>query len=179
MKRIILLCGFMVAIPVSAGEYFRWIDANDKVHYGEKPPADAKHVDAIKFPVIESQGEYIPYETRRAQQNFPVTLYVAENCTDYCDMARSLLHKRGIPFSEKVLKTQDEFNSFKALSGNDSVPTLLIGKTYLKGYLAEQWHSELDLAGYPKTPPYRPPDKHPAPAVSAVPVAESAVPAGL
>jgi hypothetical protein len=32
---------------------------------------------------------------------------------------------------------------------------MLLGKTWVKGFLAEQWHKELDFAGYPKTAPYR------------------------
>ena len=137
------------------------------MHYGDVPPADAAQVKTIKSPAAAAPVEDMPYETRRAQQNFPVTLYVADNCTTPCDQARSLLSKRGIPFSEKKLITQEDIDAFKALSGFDSVPALGVGKTFLKGFLAEQWHSELDIAGYPKTAPYRPPGALPASAPAA------------
>ena len=163
MKRIVLLLGCLAVMPsvAQAGELFRWIDAKGKVHYGDAPPADATQIEPLKFPAATTPGEDLPYATRRAQQNFPVTLYVAENCTEYCNQARNLLIERGIPFVEKALQTQEELDAFKALSGSGSVPTLRVGRSFLKGFLAEQWHNELDIADYPKTAPYRAPRTHP------------------
>ena len=157
MKRIVLLLGCLAVMPsgAQAGELYRWLDAQGKVHYGDVPPAGAVQVTPIKSPAAVTPVEDLPYETRRAQQNFPVTLYVADNCAEACNQARNLLSKRGIPFSEKLLITQEDIDAFKALSGSDSVPTLAVGKAFLKGFLAGQWHGELDIAGYPKTAPYR------------------------
>jgi len=155
MKRIVLLCSALILADAEAGELLRWVDTNGKVHYGDTAPADATQVEHKKFPNAAPPGADIPYETRLAQQNFPVTLYVADNCTENCTMARSLLNKRGIPFSEKNLKTKVDIDAFKALSGNDSTPTLAVGRHYLSGFQAEQWQSELDIAGYPKTAPNR------------------------
>lgn len=175
MKRTVLLLCCLAAVPLGgqAGELYRWVDKQGKVHYGDIPPADAARVEPKKLSDSVTQSEYLPYETRHAQQNFPVTLYVAGNCIETCDLARSLLNKRGIPFSEKRLVTREDIDAFKALSGGDSTPTLAVGKTFLKGFLAEQWHSELDIAGYPKTAPYRTPRPLPAPA----PAGEPASPA--
>lgn len=156
MKRIVLLLGCLTWMPAQAADLYRWVDERGKVHYGDMPPPDASRVEARKLSDSVTPNEDLPYETRRAQQNFPVTLYVADNCTEYCDQARKLLNQRGIPFSEKKLVTQEDFDSFRALSGSDSAPTLAVGRTFLKGFLAEQWHKELDIAGYPKTAPYRP-----------------------
>jgi len=170
MKRIVLLLSCLAMMPsgAQADELYRWVDAQGKVHYGDVPPADATQVTTIKSPAAAATpGEDLPYETRRAQQNFPVTLYVADNCVEACNQARELLGKRGIPFSEKLLITQEDIDAFKALSGSDGVPTLAVGKAFLKGFLAEQWHGELDIAGYPKTAPYRPAGVLPASAPAA------------
>jgi len=169
MKRIVLLLGCLAVMPsgAQAGELYRWVDAKGKVHYGDVPPVGAAQVTPIKSPAAVTPVENLPYETRRAQQNFPVILYVADNCTTPCDQARSLLSKRGIPFSEKKLITQEDIDAFKALSGFDSAPTLAVGRTFLKGFLANQWHGELDIAGYPKAAPYRAPGALPASAPAA------------
>ncbi|OGS99559.1 MAG: hypothetical protein A3F73_03045 [Gallionellales bacterium RIFCSPLOWO2_12_FULL_59_22] len=169
MKRIVLLLCCLALMPSGAlaGKLYRWVDAQGKVHYGDAPPADAAQVEAKKLSDSVTPNEDLPYETRRAQQNFPVTLYVAKTCSAPCDQARSLLSKRGIPFSEKSIGTQEELDSFKALSGSDSAPTLAVGRTFLKGFLAAQWNSELDAAGYPKTAPYRAPRPLPVPAPAA------------
>jgi glutaredoxin len=158
MKYLVLLCLALAFSGVHAGDLFRWVDSTGKVHYGDMTPADASQVERKKFPTAAPPSEDISYETRRAQQNFPVTLYVADNCTENCEMARNLLNKRGIPFSEKKLTTKADIDAFKALSGSSSAPTLAVGRHYLSGFQAEQWHGELDVAGYPKTgTPHTPP----------------------
>ena len=164
MKRIVLLLSCLAVTPsgLQAGELLRWVDAQGKVHYGDIPPASATQLTTIKSPAAAVPVENLPYATRRAQQNFPVVLYVADGCIEYCNQARDLLSKRGIPFSEKMLQAKEDIDAFKALSGSNSVPTLGVGKTFLKGFLAEQWHGELDIAGYPKTAPYRLPGVLPA-----------------
>lgn len=159
MKHIVLLsiCLAVVPLGAQAGKLYRWVDAQGRVEYGDTPPADATQVTPIKSSADVVPGEYLPYETRRAQQNFPVTLYVAKACSTPCDEARNLLNERGIPFSEKTIITQEELDAFKALTGFDSAPTLAVGKIFLQGFQAKQWHRELDGAGYPKAAPYRAP----------------------
>lgn len=171
MKRIVLLLICLALIPLSAqaGKLYRWVDAEGNVHYGDAPPADAKQVETKKLSDAATQNQDLPYEARRAQQNFPVTLYVADNCIDACNKARSFLSKRGIPFSEKSLKTLEDFDAFKKLSGSDSLPTLSVGKNFLKGFLDSQWNNELDIAGYPKTSTYRAPVAPATPAAASQP----------
>lgn len=170
MKRVILLlCGLLAMQTSTQAEViYRWLGSSGKVHYGDVPPAGPVQVEAIELAPAPPPGIELPYETRRAQQNFPVTLYLGEKCAEYCKLARSLLNKRGIPFTEKVLTTKEEIDTFKALSGGDVIPTLAVGKTFLKGFLDEQWQLELDVAGYPKNPPYRPANLPAAAAASQV-----------
>lgn len=156
MKRIILLLACLAIMPVQAGELFRWLDKSGKVNYGDTPPMDAIDVQNIKSSSGSSPNDDLPYETRIAQQNFPVTLYVGSICDEVCNQANSLLNRRGIPFSEKVLKTRKDIEDFKQLSGMEAfVPVLQVGKTFIKGFLESQWNSELDIAGYAKTASYR------------------------
>jgi hypothetical protein len=158
MKRIVLLLACLAVLPLltQAGELYRWVDSSGKVYYGDVLPPNALQVEVKKFPKDTSSNEYLPYETLRAKQNFPVTLYVGNGCGELCDQARGLLNKRGVPFDEKSLKTKNDIDAFKQLSGFDAfVPTLTVGKNFLKGYVESQWNSELDIAGYPKTASYR------------------------
>ena len=140
-----LICGSAVA-----DELYRWADQAGKMHYSDIPATSMTGVEIIKLnsaPANNEAGQ--SYETRRAKQNFPVTLYVAPNCGDICQEAKNLLLKRSIPFDEKTLATQAEFAAFKELSNSDGVPTLLVGKSWVKGLQAQQWNTELDTAGYP------------------------------
>lgn len=158
MKHCVLLLALLsiTCSIVQAGELYRWVDSSGKVNYGDVLPAGALQVEVKKFPKDASSNEYLPYEALRAQQNFPVTLYVSEGCGDTCVQARNLLNKRGIPFSEKSLKTNKEIEAFEQSSGFDAfVPTLVVGKNYLKGFEESKWNGQLDVAGYPKTASYR------------------------
>lgn len=168
MKRIVLLIGGVLAVSLSAqaGELYRWVDKAGKVHYGDEPPAQAPLVESLQFHDEAATGANLPYETRRAQQNFPVTLYVGDGCGEFCKQARELLTKRGIPFSEKNLVTKEEIDAFKAASGGDKVPALAVGKSFVSGFNASRWTNELDIAGYPKSSSYRPLPVQPAPAAA-------------
>jgi hypothetical protein len=153
---LLLACLASMSVSVQAGELYRWVDSSGKVNYGDVLPPGAMQVEVKKFPKDTTSSEYLPYETLRAQQNFPVILYVGDNCGEACVQARNSLNKRGIPFSERALKTKQDIEAFKKLSGFDAfVPTLAVGKNFLKGFEESQWNSELDIAGYPKTASYR------------------------
>lgn len=167
MKNIMLSLALIISMDVGAGTFYRWIDPSGVVHYSDTPYPGAEKIDSIKSSGDVSPDDNLPYETRQAQQNFPVTLYTADGCGETCDQARSLLNKRGVPYSEKVLRTKQDVAGFKLLSGiNGVVPVLAVGKSFLKGFLDTQWNNELDIAGYPKTAGYRqriaPPPSPPA-----------------
>ncbi len=155
---LLLSCFLMMPFASNAGELYRWVDKSGKVYYGDAPATEAEQVEKKKTPVVQD-GEDMPYESYLARQNFPVTLYTAINCIEPCQMARGLLNQRGIPYTERSLTTQKELDDFKQASGSEQAPTLAVGKTYLIGFQAEQWNSELDIAGYPKALLYRPPQE--------------------
>lgn len=135
---------------------YRWVDkATGQTVFSDQPPPPGAQQ------VVKTTGEdrgneqQLPYATRVASEKFPVTLYTAANCTDQCKTARDLLNGRGVPFSEKMLKTPEETAELaKLLGGEASVPSILVGRQSFKGYEAGAWNNLLDLAGYPKTAPY-------------------------
>ena len=153
---LLLACLSSISLNLQAAGLYRWVDSSGAVHYSDVPSPDAEKMDARKFSGTVTPSDDLPYETRRAQQNFPVTLYTGEGCGDMCDQARNLLKKRGVPFSEKLLRTPQDIEDFKQLSGiNGEGPVLGVGRNFLKGFLDSRWNSELDIAGYPKTAGYR------------------------
>ncbi len=159
MKRALLLMSLLMLTSVQAGELYRSIDKEGKVHYGDRPLEGTEDVEALKLGKEPSSDESsLSYEAQQAMKNFPVTLYSYPDCGSVCQQARDLLSKRGIPFTEKSLVMQDDFVALRRDSGDSKLPALTIGKTWIKGFLAEQWNNELDFAGYPKSAlTYRPP----------------------
>jgi glutaredoxin len=150
MKGIFLLMGLLIMTNAQAGELYRWVDRDGKVHYGDMPQPGTEDLEQLKLGKEPAPDESLPYETQRAMQNFPVTLYAFPDCGQACQKARDFLNKRGIPFTEKSLLSQEDIDTFRKASGDSQLPAATVGKTWLKGFQEEQWNSELDFAGYPK-----------------------------
>lgn len=153
MRNLCMVVLLLAAVPALAGDLYRWVDSAGNVHYGDVPPGDAQQLQEKKFaaPATPPTGDAaLPFEVRRAKQRFPVTLYVQDSCKEPCQQARDFLNQRHIPFTEKNLTTEEEVNAFKQQSGGDAIPTLSVGRNWLKGFLARSWQDELDAAGYPK-----------------------------
>ena len=169
MKSLLILLAFaLAAITAQAADLYRWVDANGKVHYSDQlPPQAAKDVEKKKFGGNLVPGENLPYGTRQAMKNFPVTLYGGA-CGEPCDSGRQLLNKRGIPFADvNPAATKEELEAFKKLSGGVSVPVLKVGDSLSKGFESGAWNSLLDAAGYPKSNPLAAPAKNPPPKAEA------------
>ncbi len=82
MKLFVLLLGCLPLMFARrrAGELFRRQDGSGKIYYGDTPPANAVDVQNINSSGgTLSQDNDLPYESRIAQQNFPVTLYVGSD----------------------------------------------------------------------------------------------------
>jgi glutaredoxin len=153
--RPILIAMLALAIlqPAAAGELYRWVDKSGVVHYGDIPAADARQLETKKFAAPPSGPSQSSYDMDKAKKNFPVTLYVIRGCGDACKQAHDFLAKFNIPYTEVLLKNQQEVNDFKKKSGSDSSPTLSVGKDWLKGFQPDEWQDELNIAGYPGVGP--------------------------
>ncbi len=152
---LFLVC---VALTCTAGaaEMYRWVDKDGKVHYTDSPPpASAKKVEEKNLGGSSISGGDLPYATRAAAKNFPVTLYVSD-CGEPCTQARQHLAKRGIPYTPKNPTSNDaDADALRKLVGNPQVPVLVVGNASpIKGYDAASWDAALDSAGYPKSKPY-------------------------
>lgn len=158
MKKFILflVCAGLAG-AATAAEMYRWVDKDGKVHYTDSPPPpSAKKVEEKNLGGASSisSGD-LPYATRAAARNFPVTLYVSD-CGEPCTQARQHLAKRGIPYTPKnPTSSEADAESLRKLVGNPQVPVLVVGNTSpLKGFDAGSWDAALDAAGYPKSKPY-------------------------
>lgn len=151
--RLFLLSFFsIIATTAMAQQLYRWVDAEGRIHYTDQPPPpNARKTEQKKFSNNTMQTSGLPYAMRKAAENFPVTLYVDVECTSGCVQARAYLNQRGIPFTEKTVKTEADVQAFNTLFQSKSVflPSVTIGKQRLTGFEATQWSNALDSAGYP------------------------------
>ena len=151
-----LIVALLAAANASAQETYRWVDqkSGQTIFSDQPPPPGAKQV--LKMNGKEqASDQQMPYATRQAAEKFPVTLYTAANCMEACKQARELLNGRGIPFSEKMLKSEEDIAELtKKLGSEAATPSIFVGQQSFKGFEAGTWNNLLDLAGYPKSAPY-------------------------
>jgi len=150
-------CWLAVFTPLlcapAAYAQFKWVDADGRVGYGDKPPAGAHFVETLDGYVKGTERDpqtRLPYQLQRTMKDFPVTLYTMSDCAA-CDAGRSLLKKRAIPFAERTVRDADDVRALKKLTGSDQMPAFQVGPQILTGFNSKTWNETLDLAGYPRT----------------------------
>jgi glutaredoxin len=154
--RIMIRHGILTVLLLAAtqanAQAYRWVDPQGRVQFGDAPPANAKSVTRTGARP-ESAAEappQMPFEVMQAQKNFPVTLYTAPICKQYCEMARAALNRRGVPFTEVQVWNQETLEQLKTKAGSDNVPALVVGRSTQSGFDPVRFDSLLDSAGYPK-----------------------------
>ena len=139
------------ALAAGAQQLYRWTDETGRVHITDTPPpASARNVQRKSGAgnIAEAQQSF---ELKQAVRDFPVTLYTASVCKEPCSMARALLNKRGVPFTEIQVGDEKSRQELKAVSGGDTVPTLVVGRSVHRGFSPESYEGLLDSARYPRT----------------------------
>ena len=142
----------LMAVSAHAQGVYRIVGPDGKVTFSDKPPPDAKPPAgpaAAGGAGTTASRPALPYELQQLAGKYPVTLYSANGCGP-CDSGRALLTKRGIPFTEKTVNTNEDLTAFARISKENAIPLLMIGGQAVKGYSDSEWSSYLDAAGYPK-----------------------------
>lgn len=142
----------LIAAPAAADQVYRYRDANGVVHYSDTaPPVDARDTERKRMG-NRATDPNVPYALQTAKRNFPVTLFVADECGSGCSQATAYLAKRGVPHAEQ--NASDEAGRkalLAATSGKAEVPVLVVGKSVLRGFEESAWANALDAAGYPRS----------------------------
>lgn len=163
---------------------YKWVDKDGKTVFSDTPPP--KEITTSTQKRVGGGGYtdnvQLPYATQIAMQKNPVTLYTASDCGSLCEQGRTLLSRRGIPFSERDGSSDPAAaEAVQKAVGSFIVPVLMVGESALKGFDESIWQASLDTAGYPRTAlPNQPnpratppaPKKAPAPAPAPAPAEE-------
>ena len=162
MKKFVLFSVLAMSLAtmsvVDAQQVYRWVDAEGRVQYSDTPPpTGTKGVQEKNVSGSSIQNNELSLVAQDAQKKNPVTIYVSE-CGESCDAAKAYLSKRGIPHTIVDPTRTIELNKkFKEETGGTVVPVIKIGEKRLSGWSESTWASALDVAGYPKTPPFSKP----------------------
>jgi len=183
LMALILLAGSAAPPLLQAQQVYRIVGPDGKVTFSDRPPpASASGAKVSEGNAGTLAGAAVtatlPFELRQVALKYPVVLYSGENCAP-CGAGRSLLTRRGVPFSEKTISTAADNEALQRLSGEASLPFLTIGGQQLRGFSDAEWTQFLNAAGYPKSSAlpasYRPAAAAPLVTVAAAPLAATAV----
>lgn len=148
-----------LATAATAQTMYRWVDKDGRVHYSQQPPprdaakkVEERRLGSAPEPAKGAVAGQVPFALQRAMTNFPVILYTSPSCKSGCPEARELLRKRGVPFREVSVNDDTTNAVLKRETGDNKVPAVTIGRSRQVGFEEGAWNSELDTAGYPRTP---------------------------
>lgn len=181
--RIPLFPAFAAALLLgapAAHALYKVVGPDGRVTYTDRPPSASEgRVVPVQGDVGRAGDPALPFALRQVATRFPVTLYTASNCGDACVLGRTLLNKRGVPFTERTATSDEEREAWQRLVGGLEAPALKVGEQTLRGYVPVAWDETLDTAGYPRQsvlpPNYQAPpplplvERKPAPQRSAPP----------
>ena len=143
MLRCLIVAILLVAAPVAA-QVYKWTDSQGRVHYGDRPPDDAKKQE-LKIRVNSYDGPVqvrdwsSAFGTRAAGQ---VTMYSTRWC-GHCKNARRYFAEKRIAYRElDVESSEAAAREFKALGG-DGVPLILVGNKAMSGFDPESFEALL------------------------------------
>jgi glutaredoxin len=149
LRSLVMLIAALAAQAALAQQY-RWLDEQGRVHYTDTPPPPtARSVEKKKLKA-NAVGTQPNYELSQAMKTSPVTLYSHPDCKETCQLARDVLNKRGVPFSEVSATDDAKLEQLRRASGGVNVPVLVVGRQVSTVPNADAYNEALDLAGYPK-----------------------------
>jgi len=148
-----LLGALLVSAPVHAAKLYKWVDEHGRVSYQDSPPPKDSNFSetALSDPdaVDPATKSYLDKLTAAASKS-PVVLFSIPDC-DGCDLIRSYLEKRNVPFEEKNVDNDPGIQEeLKSVAGRLEVPLVVLGERVLRGYSRSVLDTEFDSAGYPK-----------------------------
>jgi glutaredoxin len=146
--------GLALSAVAVAQTPYKVVAPDGKVTYTDRPVAaqPGVQVQALKRDAMSggaAAGPPLPAELRAVQARFPVIVYTTAECAS-CDSGRRLLQTRGVPYSERLVASEDDVAALQRLSGGRTLPVLTVGGQTLRGFSETDWLATLDLAGYPK-----------------------------
>jgi len=119
-----------------SAQVYRWTDADGKVHFGDRPPAQVE-AEEVEIEVRSIEGA----PTVSSYSNLPVNIGVSEQVIMYgaewchvCKRAKEYMRSRGIAFKEfDIDKSPTGRRHYEQLKGR-GVPIILVGNQRMNGF---------------------------------------------
>lgn len=146
----LLFFAFALASQLAGAQPYKWVDAQGRTHYGDRPPAEAKArpvTAAINTyagaPALNAAGT----PAAKAGLRESMVIYTTPTC-GYCRAAKAHMGRRGIPYTERDVTTSESYEREFRQKGGRGVPLIVAGSRTLSGYSAESLEELLKVSGY-------------------------------
>jgi glutaredoxin len=139
MVRYLVVIALLFA-ATAAAQVYKWTDPSGKVHYGDRPPDDAKKQELkIRIPSYDGPVEVRDWSSVLTGAG-QVTMYSTTWC-GHCKNARSYFAAKRIPYRDiDVEKSPEAEREFRARGGN-GVPLILVGRKSMSGWGPEAFEA--------------------------------------
>ena len=128
----------LLLVPfVAQGEVFKWVDAQGRTHYGDKPGSGVK-AERIAAAVSISDPVILPDQSTSAGAAASagarrVVMYSTRWC-GYCKKARKYFKANAIAFTEYDIEADAAARKRHKSLGGRGVPLILVGDKRLSGF---------------------------------------------
>jgi glutaredoxin len=147
MVRCLLVIALLFA-ATAAAQVYKWTDPSGKVHYGDRPPDDAKkqelkiRIPSYDGPVQVRDWSAVLGTTSGAAASGQVTMYSTSWC-GHCKNARNYFAAKRIAYRDLDVETSEAAaREFKRLGGS-GVPLILVGAKAMSGFDPESFEGLL------------------------------------
>ncbi|MES2070506.1 MAG: glutaredoxin family protein [Pseudomonadota bacterium] len=149
LSSLLLLSGCLLSLNASA-QLYKSVGPDGKVTYSDAPPPPSAK--RLELKSLATGGEIntsnFPADLAGPVGKNPVAIYTAPSC-GICGEAKSMLKSNGIPFLEKTVKSNEDIEKLKQVSGGALLPVMVVGSKKVSGYESAEWRTALTDAGYP------------------------------
>lgn len=152
VRNVIIAAIGALLTAVAAGSFaqvYRWVDANGRVHYTEKPPPGV--AGKVVQPRINSYGGAPASSGARAASaaaaSQPEVVMYATDWCPYCRQARQHFARQGIAYREIDIEKSAAGRAEYDRLGGRGVPLVLVGSQRMQGFRAESFDRLLRSAG--------------------------------
>jgi len=147
MKAIIALCALLASIPVSAQQIHRWVDADGRVQYSDKPPPGVASK-PVAVRINSYGGTPVVSGTASPAVSRPEIKMFATDWCPHCRRAQAFLARQGIGYTHiDVEKSEAGRAEYRGLGGR-GVPLIMVGTQRMTGFSEEGLAQMLKAAGY-------------------------------
>ncbi|MDO8277516.1 MAG: glutaredoxin family protein [Burkholderiaceae bacterium] len=134
--------------PAQAQTIYRHVGPDGRVTFSDQPQAGDSAKPVGSAAGVAGPSPALPAELRQVVSRYPVTLYTGPNCGP-CNTGRTHLLRRGVPFTEKTVTSNEDIEALQRLSTDNSLPFMTNAGQHIRGYSDTEWTQYLDAAGYP------------------------------